>query len=115
MLIDILNKAKNEIIIIDNYAGKKLLDILKDINKNIIIVSSNINDILKDKYESQYQNIKFVNNDNFHDRFIIIDRTKLYSCGASFKDLGNKCFAINEIESLDILNNLLNKISILKS
>ena len=115
LLIDILNKAKNEIIIIDNYAGKKLLDILKDINKNIIIVSSNINDILKDKYESQYQNIKFVNNDNFHDRFIIIDRTKLYSCGASFKDLGNKCFAINEIESLDILNNLLNKISILKS
>ncbi|MBQ6285914.1 MAG: ORF6N domain-containing protein, partial [Bacilli bacterium] len=30
LLIDILNKAKKEIIIIDNYAGKELLDILKD-------------------------------------------------------------------------------------
>ena len=29
LLMDILNKATNEIIIIDNYAGKELLDILK--------------------------------------------------------------------------------------
>ena len=31
LLIDILNKAKKEIIIIDNYAGKELFDITKDI------------------------------------------------------------------------------------
>ena len=53
LLIDILNQAKNEIIIIDNYAGKELLDILKEINKKIIIISSNINQILKKKYEKQ--------------------------------------------------------------
>ena len=46
----------------------------------------------------------------FHDRFIIIDRKKLYSCGSSFKDLGKKCFAINEIDSKELTNNLLNKI-----
>ena len=33
LLIDILNKAKKEIIIIDNYAGKELFDITKDINR----------------------------------------------------------------------------------
>ena len=49
LLIDILNISNNEIIIIDNYAGKELLDILKDIDKNIIIVSKNINDELKKK------------------------------------------------------------------
>ena len=74
-LLDILSTSKNEIIIIDNYAGKELLDILKDINKNIIIVSSNINNILKRKYEKQYTNIKFINNNTFHDRFIIIDKS----------------------------------------
>lgn len=42
LLIDILNKSVQEIIIIDNYSGKELLDILKDINKNITIISKNI-------------------------------------------------------------------------
>lgn len=55
LLIDILNKSKEEIIIIDNYAGKELLDILKDINKNIIIVSKNINEELVKKYSKQHQ------------------------------------------------------------
>ena len=110
LLMDILNKVKKEIIIIDNYAGKELLDILKDIDKKIIVISSNINQILKKKYEKQYTNVTFINSEEFHDRFIIIDRRKLYSCGASFKDLGKKCFAINEIESTDLLNNILSKI-----
>ena len=111
LLIDILDKAKNEIIIIDNYAGKKLLDILKSIDKRIIIVSKNIDDKLIEKYESQYSNITFINNDSFHDRFIILDRKLFYTCGASFKDLGKKSFAINEfhdtkylVKILEILN-----------
>ncbi len=110
-LLTIFDCAKKEIIIIDNYADKELLNILKEVNKRIIIVSKNIDDILKKKYKSQYSNIEFINNNSFHDRFIIIDRKKLYSCGASFKDAGKKCFAINEIidnfyitKILDILN-----------
>ena len=47
LFMDILNKAKKEIIIIDNYAGKELLDILKNIKTNIVVVSSNIDDTLK--------------------------------------------------------------------
>ena len=108
LLLDMFNRYKNEIIIIDNYAGKDLLDILKNIDKKIIIVSKNIDDILKKKYESQYHNVTFINNNSFHDRFIILDRTKLYSCGASFKDLGKKCFAINEFEDKEYLDKLLN-------
>ena len=108
LLLDILNKSTEEIIIIDNYAGKELLDILKKINKKIMIVSKNIDEILKKKYESQYNNITFVNNNSFHDRFIILDRNKLYSCGSSFKDLGKKCFAIHEFNDKEYLNGLLN-------
>ena len=110
LLIDILSKASEEIIIIDNYAGKKLLDYLKDIDKNIIIVSSNINEVLINKYQEQYHNIKFINNNTFHDRFIIIDKKILYSCGASFKDLGKKCFAINKIEDREYLNLILSNL-----
>ena len=39
LLIDILNKSVKEIIIIDNYTGKELLDILKDIDREITIIS----------------------------------------------------------------------------
>ena len=109
-LLKIFESSKEEIIIIDNYIDKELLNILKDIKRNITIVSSNINQILKEKYEKQYNNITFINNNSFHDRFIIIDKEKLYHCGASFKDLGKKCFAISEIENMNELNEILNSI-----
>jgi len=99
VLLEIFDIAKEEIIIIDNYIGKVLLDELRKINKKIIIISSNINDTLKKKYLKQYNNIKFINNESYHDRFIIIDRKIIFHSGASFKDLGKKCFAINEIEN----------------
>ena len=107
VLLDILNESKKEIIIIDNYAGKKLLDILRKIDRKIIVVSKNTDDILKTKYEKQYKNITFINNDSFHDRFIILDKNKLYSCGASFKDIGKKCFYIGEIKDKEYLNKIL--------
>ena len=110
LMLDIFETAKEEIIIIDNYAGKELLKILSKINKKIIVVSKNISEELIKKYESEYNNIEFKNINIFHDRFIIIDRKKLYSCGASFKDLGKKCFAINEMDSKETIDNLLNKI-----
>ena len=99
VLLEIFDIAKKEIIIIDNYIGKVLLDELRNINKKIIIISSNINDTLKKKYLKQYNNIKFINNESYHDRFIIIDRKIVFHCGASFKDLGKKCFVINKIEN----------------
>ena len=112
LILDILNSSKNEIIIIDNYASKVLLDILKELDRRVIIVSKNINEILKKKYESQYNNVTFIYNDTFHDRFIIIDRKVLYSCGASFKDLGKKCFAICEFDDKEYLTRLLKIINV---
>lgn len=107
VLLEIFNVAKDEIIIIDNYIGKVLLDELRSINKKIIVISSNINDNLKQKYLKQYNNITFINNDSYHDRFIIIDRKIVFHCGASFKDLEKKCFGIHEIENKNEIENLL--------
>ena len=110
LLIDILSKAKKEIIIIDNYAGKKLFDIIKNINVNVKIYTENIDNISKEKYEKQYNNLEIINTNIFHDRFIIIDNKVLYHSGASFKDLGKKCFAITKMEDNNILKELLNKL-----
>jgi hypothetical protein len=112
ILLEIFNKSSNEIIIIDNYFSKDLLDILRKLEKKIIIVSKNFDNELIKKYNSQYENIVFLNNNSFHDRFIIIDRKIVYSCGASFKDLGKKCFAINEFNDKEYLNKILSIIDV---
>ena len=112
VLLEIFDIAKEEIIIIDNYVGKVLLDEIRNINRKIIVISSNINDTLKKKYLKQYNNVKFINNKSYHDRFIIIDRKKVFHCGASFKDLGKKCFAINEIENKIEREKLINGVVI---
>ena len=113
LLIDIFKDAKEEIIIVDNYADKSILDMITNLNVKVIIVTRKFN-LLKDidikKYNSQYHNLKVIYSDIFHDRFIIIDRKYLYHSGASFKDLGNKCFAINKIEDNEYLKNILKKI-----
>ena len=111
-LMDIFNRASEEIIIIDNYVGKALLDLLRVVNKNIILVSSNIDKVLKEKYEKQYNNVSFILNDSFHDRFIILDRKELYTCGASFKDLGKKCFSISRNENKFYLLEMLKEIKL---
>lgn len=51
LLLDIFEIAKEEIIIIDNYAGKELLKILKNVDKKIIIISKNIDDTLVKKIQ----------------------------------------------------------------
>ena len=110
LLIEILSMAKENIIIIDNYIDRNLLNVLKELELNITIITNKYNNDDYKKYQDQYQNITLKINDQFHDRFIIIDDKVLYHCGASFKDLGKKCFAINKIENEEWLSSLLEKI-----
>jgi len=110
LLIDILNRSKKEIVIIDNYVDKNLLDILSRTEKDVIVITNKYNNQDYDKYRKQYNNMRLIINNNFHDRFIIIDKEILYHCGASFKDLGKKCFEISKIEDKDILNDLLKRL-----
>lgn len=75
-----------------------------------MIYSSNMNEPLIKKYTAQYKNDRIFYNDKFHDRFIIIDKKTIYHCGSSLKDMGKKCFALNQIESNEILTNILKTI-----
>ena len=106
LLLDIFNISKESIVIIDNYISKELLDVLSKTNKQVTIHTKNIDNNLINKYQSQYNNITIIINKSFHDRFIIIDNTILYHCGASFKDLGKKCFCISKINNIEMIRNI---------
>ena len=107
-------KAENEIIIIDNYIDRSILDrlVVKKDNAKVVIYTSTKTKLLESditSFNNQYCSleVKFVN--NVHDRFIIIDKNKLYHLGHSIKDLGKKIFSINELDNgfiKDLLNNI---------
>ena len=105
LLINIIRKAKEKIIIIDNYIDKTILDILiyKNEEIEVEIWTKNIKSNLDiKKFNLQYPNVTIKKVNNFHDRFIIIDNEELYHVGASLKDLGKKCFAINKMNRVYI-------------
>lgn len=113
LLLDILNEVHEEIIIVDNYANKELLDILKNINKKIYVISKNLDSILINKYSKQYLNVTFINNDLFHDRYIILDRKIVYVSGMSLKDLGKKYSYMYKMNEKIFINDLVSRIEIL--
>ena len=72
----------------------------KDENVEVKIYTKNIKCKLDAyKFNLQFPNVKIKTINNFHDRFIIIDNKTLYHVGASLKDLGSKCFAINKLNN----------------
>ena len=113
LLLDILNEAHEEIIIVDNYANKELFDILKNINKKIYVISKNLDNILINKYSKQYSNVTFINNDLFHDRYIILDKKTVYVSGMSLKDLGKKYSYMYKMNEKIFINDLVSRIEIL--
>ena len=117
LIINIIKKADDKILVIDNYIDYSILDMLSKKNKNVevIILTSNNSNISKvdvQKFNKEYPILKIAKTNKFHDRFIIIDNKELYHCGASLKDLGKKCFGINKIADIDYINELNNKIKL---
>ncbi len=112
-IIDILKNAKNDIIIIDSYADKYVLDMISkvELEVNLIISSkSRLSNLDIDKYNYEYNNLTIKYNDSFHDRFIILDKKIMYHLGTSLNNAGTKVFAINKIEDEMIISMVLNKI-----
>ncbi|MBP3461936.1 MAG: ORF6N domain-containing protein [Bacilli bacterium] len=112
-IIDMLNEGKKEVIIIDSYADKKVLDIILNIDKEVILITRK-NNLLKEidieKYNKQYNNLKIIYDNTFHDRYIILDKKIFYHLGASINYIGNKTFSINIIEENIVKDLLIEKI-----
>ena len=113
IIVDIIKKANKKILIIDNYIDDSVLKMLtkkKDNVKVVILTSdkSNIQPIDIQKFNKEYPILKVAKTNKFHDRFIVIDNKEMYHLGASIKDLGKKCFGINKIEDLEIIEKIIN-------
>ena len=112
-IIDILSIANNELIIIDSYADKTTLDIIKNIKCIVILIvktNSRLSKLDIDKYNKQYHNLNIIYNDNYHDRYFIIDRNIIYHCGTSINYAGSKTFSINILEDKIVKDNLIKDI-----
>ncbi|MCI8383273.1 MAG: ORF6N domain-containing protein [Clostridia bacterium] len=111
LIIDIIKTAKNKILIIDNYIDDSILKMISKKNKDVEVViltsqNYNLSKLDINKFNKQYPTLKVAITNKFHDRFIVIDNKELYHCGASLKDLGKKCFAINKMEDVNFLKNI---------
>lgn len=113
LIVDIIKKANEKITIIDNYIDDSILKMLSKKKENVevnILTSekSNIQNLDIKKFNKEYPLLKVERTNKFHDRFIIIDEKEMYHIGASIKDIGKKCFGINKIEDMEIIEKVIN-------
>lgn len=115
-IMNIMSKAKTELIVIDRYADRTFLDMIKNFSfKVILITKSNtkLSTLDIEKYNSQYHNLTIIYDDTFHDRYFILDKEIIYHCGASINHAGSKTFSINKLEDNIVKETLLKKINTL--
>ena len=99
----LIQKAQNEIVLIDNYIDLTVLDRLSKKNLGVSVViytlkNTPVKQIDITKFNTQYSSLTIKYTSAMHDRFLILDNTVIYHIGASIKDLGKKCFAFEQME-----------------
>lgn len=113
-LIDIMKEAKKELVIIDAYADKSVLDMVSQLKTKVILIiksKSLLTNMDIEKYNEQYHNLSIVYDDTFHDRYIIIDKRIIYHCGTSINHAGSKTFSINILEDEEVKSAIIKKIT----
>jgi hypothetical protein len=99
----LIQKAKKEIILIDNYIDESTLTHLTKKAKHVkvLLLTNNISDTLAldlKKANAQFGNFEAKILTSSHDRFLILDKKELYHLGASLKDLGKRWFAFSKLD-----------------
>ena len=104
-IIDIFSEAKKELIIVDRYTDKTILDMIKDLDCKVILITgknSKLSRLDIEKYNKTYNNLSIYYNDTFHDRYFIIDRNKLYHSGNSVNHIGYRKSSIDVLRDNNI-------------
>ena len=125
--MDIYSQARNTVYIIDNYINIKTLRLLKSVKNSVkvIVFSDNLKNMLHasdDKdFRTEFPHISITYRQTcgiMHDRFIVLDYgttvERMFHCGASSKDAGDRMTSITEYGDTEVkksfhsvLNNLL--------
>ncbi len=112
---NIYKTARQSIFLIDNYIGIRTLVLLKEIENHIpiTIFSDNLKRGLHyseyNDFRKQYPNVNISLRHTcgiYHDRYIVLDYNsdseRIYHCGASSKDAGNKITTISEVSDRQV-------------
>ena len=117
-VIDLIRKAQESIILIDNYIDESVLLMLskRQSGVEVIVYTSNLTAEMNldlRKYRFQYPDISIKQFNKSHDRFLILDKKIIYHIGASLKDLGKRWFAFSvlDFEVTEILKKLEDNVS----
>ncbi|MBQ7674103.1 MAG: ORF6N domain-containing protein, partial [Alphaproteobacteria bacterium] len=113
LLIELIQKAEQEIILIDGYVDVGTLNVLAKKQPGVAVT---IYTFTKTKltaqdvatFNAQYTKLEVKHTNIFHDRFLILDGKTVYHIGASLKDAGKKCFAVSLMK--DAKQELLRKL-----
>ena len=120
----IYGMAKKSIAIVDDYVGVKTLDLLREIAKGVFVAIysdeqgfESLTDQIKNDFSAARPDVKLFTDrtrGKIHDRYIFLDYglkgEKLFHCGASSKDAGNKITTIMQIENTEIYHILMDKL-----
>lgn len=111
---DLIRKAKQSIVLIDNYVDDTVLTLLDKREKGVsaTIYTQRVSDRFQldvDRHNAQYPPIEIKRFNKAHDRFLLID-DEVYHIGASIKDLGKKWFGFTLMRDI-MATELIKKIS----
>ena len=91
----LIESAKSEIVVIDPYADATILDVLsgKKAGVTVRLICRNrgkptASEIAK--FNKQYKGLTVSYSDDFHDRFVLIDKAELHNFGSSVNSLGQR-------------------------
>lgn len=114
LMVNLIQQADRKIVLIDGYVDIATLNILckKKASVDICIYTlpsarMTAHDMVS--FNAQYPNLCVRRTTSFHDRFLVLDDRMGYHMGASLKDAGKKCFAINRIEDQRVITDLLQR------
>jgi len=115
LLAELVSKAEKQIMLIDNYVDVGTLNILAKKKDNVVVhlctvKKTRLSEADIKNFNQQYPSIEMHYTGEFHDRFLIIDETLGYHIGASIKDAGKKCFAINKIEDKATIESIVQRL-----
>lgn len=97
-IIDIFKEANNNLIIIDRFIDKTILDMIKNLKCDVILITgskSNLSKLDINKYRKTYNNLSIYYSELFHDRYFIIDDNKIYHSGNSINHIGYRKSSID--------------------
>ena len=113
-VLDIFGETKDKLIVVDRYTDKTFLDMIRNIECKVILITGKKSKLTKldiAKYNQDYNNLTVYYDDTFHDRYFVIDNNKVYHSGNSLNHIGYRKSSIDVIHDKNVCATVINDIA----